>query len=42
MARWREIICGSYRICYRVIQRTKMIEVLRVSHAARGAQDIAG
>jgi toxin ParE1/3/4 len=37
----REIIYGSYRIFYRVIERTMMIEVLRVWHAARGEPDIA-
>ena len=37
----REIIYGSYRIFYRVIERTKIIEVLRVWHAARGEPDIA-
>jgi len=37
----REIIYGSYRIFYRVIERTQSIEVLRVWHAARGEPDIA-
>ena len=37
----REIIYGSYRIFYRGIERTKVIEILRVWHAARGEPDIA-
>lgn len=37
----REIIYGSYRIFYRVIERIGAIEVLRVWHAARGEPDIA-
>jgi toxin ParE1/3/4 len=37
----REIIYGSYRIFYRVIEATRVIEILRVWHAARGEPDIA-
>ena len=38
--RVREIICGNYRIFYRVGRQRKLIEVLSVWHAARGTPQI--
>ena len=32
----REIICGKYRIFYRVSQSRKVVEILTVWHGARG------
>jgi plasmid stabilization system protein ParE len=36
----REIIFKSYRIFYRVNEQTRLIEVIRYWHAARGTPDI--
>jgi toxin ParE1/3/4 len=34
--RVREILCGSYRIFYRVSDERKLVEILTIWHAARG------
>jgi addiction module RelE/StbE family toxin len=38
----REIIHRPYRIVYRVREEQKLIEILRVWHAARGTPNISG
>ena len=32
----REIVVGTYRVVYRVIHNRKVVQILRVWHAARG------
>jgi toxin ParE1/3/4 len=36
----REIVCGNYRIFYRVFEPRKLVEVLTVWHGARGTPRI--
>ncbi len=38
--RTREIVCGSYRIFYRVDETTKRVLILTVWHAARNEPDL--
>lgn len=35
--RVREILCGRYRVFYRVSERKKLVEILTIWHAARGS-----
>ncbi len=37
----REIICGKYRIFYRVNEERKLIEILTIWHGARGTPIIS-
>jgi toxin ParE1/3/4 len=36
----REIVCGNYRIFYRVFEQQKLVEVLTIWHGARGIPKI--
>jgi toxin ParE1/3/4 len=36
----REIVCGSYRIFYRVSEPSELVEVLTIWHGARGTPQI--
>lgn len=36
----REIVCGNYRIFYRVFEARKLVEVLTIWHGARGTPQI--
>ncbi len=36
----REILCGNYRIFYRVHERARYVEILRIFHGARGEPQI--
>jgi toxin ParE1/3/4 len=36
----REIVCGNYRIFYRVSERRKVVEILTIWHGARGTPEI--
>ena len=36
----REIVCGNYRIFYRVSEPGKLVEVLTIWHGARGTPQI--
>ncbi|MGB8354404.1 MAG: type II toxin-antitoxin system RelE/ParE family toxin [Chthoniobacteraceae bacterium] len=36
----REIVCGNYRIFYRVSEKLKLIEILTVWHGARGTPQV--
>jgi len=42
MATIREVIHRPYRIVYRVREAQKLIEILRIWHAARGTPNISG
>jgi addiction module RelE/StbE family toxin len=36
----REIVCGNYRIFYRVSEQRKLVEILTIWHGARGTPEI--
>ena len=36
----REIVCGKYRVFYRVTEARKLVEILTVWHGARGTPKI--
>ena len=35
----REIVCGNYRIFYRVLEDRKLVEILTLWHGARGTPE---
>jgi len=37
----REILCGNYRIFYRVSEQRKLVEILTIWHGARGTPKIS-
>ncbi len=37
----REIVCGKYRIFYRIFEAQKRVEILTVWHGARGTPGLA-
>lgn len=39
-SRQREIVCGNYRIFYRVSEQQKLVEILTIWHGARGTPKI--
>ena len=36
----REIVCGNYRIFYRIFEQRKLAEILTIWHGARGTPQI--
>jgi toxin ParE1/3/4 len=36
----REIVCGNYRIFYRVSEKQKLVEILTIWHGARGLPEL--
>ena len=37
----REIVCGNYRIFYRVSEQRKLVEILTIWHGSRGTPEVA-